>query len=75
MTAPLAAPPADSAPARSSDPEAPVYRKGPLLARFAGEFAVIVVGVLVALAFDGWRQEREEQQILDPSGRWRAPEL
>lgn len=38
-----------------------------LAVRLASEFAVIVVGVLVALAFDGWRQEREERQILDES--------
>jgi hypothetical protein len=46
----------------------PQERRGVRLAvRLAGEFAVIVVGVLVALAFDGWRQGREERQILDES--------
>jgi hypothetical protein len=31
--------------------------------KFAGEFITIVVGVLIALAVDGWRQDREELRV------------
>jgi hypothetical protein len=50
-------------------------RKVPLAVRLAGEFAVIVIGVLVALAFDGWRQEREERRILGESLRAIADQI
>lgn len=33
--------------------------------RLAAEFAIIVIGVLIALAADNWREERQEQRILD----------
>lgn len=46
-----------------------------LAARLGGEFTVIVIGVLVALAFDGWRQEREERHILDESLRTIADQI
>lgn len=37
--------------------------KKELLARMAGEFLVIVVGVLVALAVDDWRQYRQHREL------------
>jgi hypothetical protein len=33
------------------------------LKKFLGEFLTIVVGVLIALAVDGWRQDREELRV------------
>lgn len=39
--------------------------RGGLTLRLVAEFAVIVMGVLVALAADSWREEREEQQIVE----------
>lgn len=33
------------------------------MTKFLGEFLTIVVGVLIALAVDGWRQDREELRV------------
>lgn len=39
--------------------------RGRLAARLVAEFTVIVIGVLVALAVDSFREDRQEQQILE----------
>jgi len=43
-----------------NDSALPTRRRGYAIPRLAGEFIVIVVGVLVALAADRWNEERNE---------------
>ena len=45
------------------------------LVRFAGEFVVIVVGVLVALGVDQWRQSVETRDLVEATLRQLAAEV